>query len=244
MSARSKYQGAAEIFNYNRGFYVSTLAAAIAGFGFSFLLPPPLRTFLAVGLTVAVLWIGVSLAVSHWVYDRSPLYSLRWMELKPDQWVNIHAGLDQMSVLLANKLPGSHHHVFDVFDKAEMTEASIERARKVSRTPASVAAHWWELPAETASLDAVFLLFAAHEFRRPEARHTFFREVARILRPDGRVILVEHLRDVWNLLAFGPGFFHFQSHATWQNAFREAGLVIARERTLTPFVRVFELRPQ
>ena len=246
MAVRSKYQGVAEIIDYNRGFYLATLAAALAGFGLSFLLPLPLRTVVILSLAAAVLWMGMSLLVSHWVYDRSSLYSLTWLHLNPPDWVNIHAGLDQTTALLAAKLPASRYRVFDVFDPAQMTEPSIERARKVSgrvsQTRPAEPARWSHLPAASASIDAVFLLFAAHEFRQVEARHTFFREVARLLRSGGRVVLVEHLRDLWNLLAYGPGCLHFQPRSAWETAFEDAGLVIHEERRLTPFVHIFELR--
>jgi SAM-dependent methyltransferase len=88
--------------------------------------------------------------------------------------------------------------------------------------------------------DTIFLLFMAHEFRHAEARLLFFREIARVLAPYGRVVIVEHLRDLANFLAFGPGFFHFQSRQTWLSTLHAAGLKIVCESKITPFIRVFE----
>jgi hypothetical protein len=69
-----------------------------------------------------------------------------------------------------------------------------------------------------------------------------FRETARVLRQEGCVVLVEHLRDWKNFLAFGPGFLHFHSRQDWLRTIRDAGLVVEQESPLTPFVECFVLR--
>lgn len=56
------------------------------------------------------------------------------------------------------------------------------------------------------------------------------------------VVLVEHLRDWKNFIAFGPGFVHFHSRRSWLRTIREAGLLIERESAVTPFVECFVLR--
>jgi hypothetical protein len=62
-----------------------------------------------------------------------------------------------------------------------------------------------------------------------------------VLTPGGAIMMVEHLRDWPNLLAYGPGFLHFQSRRTWDAAFRAARLVLRSHCTVTPFVHAFEL---
>jgi hypothetical protein len=63
-----------------------------------------------------------------------------------------------------------------------------------------------------------------------------------VLRKDGCIVLVEHLRDWKNFLAFGPGFFHFHSRRDWLRTIRDAGLVVEQESPVTPFVECFVLR--
>ncbi len=87
--------------------------------------------------------------------------------------------------------------------------------------------------------DTLFLLFTAHEIREPARRVVFLREASRTLAAPGQILLVEHLRDWKNFVAFGPGFFHFYSRREWLRAAREAGLTVEREFPATPFVKCF-----
>lgn len=98
------------------------------------------------------------------------------------------------------------------------------------------------LPVSDHDQDAVFLLFAAHEVRDAEHRTQLLREAARVLRKRGYVVIVEHLRDWKNFMAFGPGFLHFHSKRNWLRSIRAAGLFVEKETQVTPFVRCFLLR--
>jgi hypothetical protein len=53
---------------------------------------------------------------------------------------------------------------------------------------------------------------------------------------------MEHARDSWNFLAFGPGFLHFFPQRAWRQAARQAGLEVRTEFAMTPFVHVFVMR--
>src|SRR5262249_33714074 len=150
------------------------------------------------------------------------------------RWVSIHAGLDEIGRSLS--LPGEGR-TLDIFDPREMTEPSIRHARSLAEAH-SQPADWRALPLPDASQDSVFLIFAAHELRRHEARVQLFREAARILRGGGEIVLAEHLRDWRNFLAFGPGFMHFFSERTWLRAAAHAGLEVSRRSTITPFVHI------
>jgi len=69
-----------------------------------------------------------------------------------------------------------------------------------------------------------------------------FLEIARVLIPGGELVVMEHSRDWWNLLAFGPGFLHFFSQRAWRRTAYKAGFGVQAELSMTPFVHVYVLR--
>jgi SAM-dependent methyltransferase len=238
-----------QILRYNLPMYLAALAGCLAvALAIALLpLPRPLAALAALGAAMGLLWSVSSLLASHYIYDRSPLSAWSWLSgllpAPPRRWASLHAGLDETFGELERLFPNGGT-TLDVYDPREMTEPSIERARRLAPTravvPATVA-DFRSLPFEDSSLDAVFLIFAAHELRRPESRLLFFREIARSLAPGGRVVLVEHLRDARNFLVFGPGFVHFLARREWLRLARESGLAVRQESRITPFVAVLVL---
>jgi SAM-dependent methyltransferase len=245
--ARKPYQGVVQIFQFNRRSYFLSGIGVVAAMLVLPFLPPLGRAALLLGVAPAIFWMASSLLVSHYVYDRFPLYDLNWIScnlaLTPKRWVNIHCGLDETSGLLTAIFPESVGQVVDIYDPRIMTETSIQIARQFQH-PAqiNVMGRYDALPLSDGSIDAAFLLFAAHELRNHDQRLRLFQEVARILVPGGDLILMEHSRDGWNFLAFGPGFLHFFSRREWRRAALDAGLAPQAEFSRTPFVRVYQLR--
>jgi SAM-dependent methyltransferase len=245
--ARKPYQGLVQIWQFNRRSYFGAamgVGAAMLALPF---LHPIWRVALLLAAAPAVFWQASSLIVSHYVYDHFPLYDLNWISRilprAPRRWINIHCGFDETSGLLAAIFPEAASQVVDIYDPQVMTEASIRLARRLRHCAVpSVAAHYDALPFSTGSFDAAFSIFAAHELRRHDQRVRLFREIARILPPGGDLILMEHSRDLWNFVAFGPGFLHFFSQRAWRKAAFEAGLSLRTEFSMTPFVHVYNLR--
>jgi hypothetical protein len=134
--SRRPYQGVIQILQFNWRSYVVTAAAiGVALLALPFLHSPG-RTVLLLGTAPALFWLTSSLLVSHYVYDRSPLYDLNWvcsvLSRTPRRWINIHCGLDETSVILAAIFPDAASQVVDIFDPLVMTETSIRAARRVT----------------------------------------------------------------------------------------------------------------
>ncbi|MDA0578433.1 MAG: methyltransferase domain-containing protein [Verrucomicrobia bacterium] len=246
--SRAPFAGVAQILRFNWPWY----AVAIAGNGVvAFLLttrplPRPITLVICVALAFANFWLLASLFVSHYVYDRSGIARASWLETTttaPARVATIHAGHDEASNALQRQFPAAQLFVYSVFDALRTRTPSIARAQaRAGQDPRMTAIPLQSIPLDDAQLDLACLVFAAHEIRLTDDRVALFSELRRVLNPDGRVVIVEHLRDSWNALAFGPGAFHFLARATWLHTFAAAGLHLADQRRITPFVTVFTLR--
>lgn len=195
-------------------------------------------------LVLADLWLLLSLLVSHAIYDRSDVARGEWLGSLPNGTVAVfHFGQDEASTLVAARLPHATLRTFDLYQPRQTGTPSLRRARALAHAArASEVAAIDRVPLADGSVDLAVLAFAAHELRDHGARVVLFRELARTLASDGRMLVLEHLRDGWNLLAYGPGVFHFLSRRTWLRCFTAAGLLVAQEDRVTPWVRRFDLR--
>jgi SAM-dependent methyltransferase len=242
------FQGVTQILIFNWPFYATALlldSAALVMLA-RLALPPCLQFGFILVIAVVTYFFIASLAVSHYVYDRSPLYRWTWLAAilpyTPRSFANIHAGLDQTSPALQQLFPEARCRIFDIHTATQMSEPSIERARRIATpNPAAEAADFAALPLADGECDSIFVIFAAHELRSHEARVALFRELHRSIQPGGCVVLVEHLRDWKNFLAYGPGAFHFFSRREWLAVASEAGFEMNTERPVTPFVACFAL---
>jgi len=232
--------GAVRIFLYNWPTYAATLAGAVALVLVASRISPLARDAAVLAGSGAVLWAALSLVVSFYVYDQSPLSLGSWVPaLLPERcesWATIHAGLDA-EIDLDAVMPGLCVGRLDIFDPKIMTAPSIGRARH--QTPAEKPAtrcHPTALALGDGACDAVIVAFTAHEIRDRDARERFFDEVRRALRTGGRMLLVEHVRDLANFAAFGPGYLHFVARAEWLRLAARAGLAQRSEARITPWV--------
>jgi SAM-dependent methyltransferase len=240
---RTPYQGVWNILRFNWHFYVLALVAVLTLYMFATSLDHPLLHMGLVLLAGLVVFTTlVSLAVSHYIYDRSGLYELHWADGTKGVMVNIHAGFDETSALLRARFNPRQLIALDFYDPKKHTEVSIRRARKAyAPFPGTRAVRTDALPLADASADRVFVILAAHEVRDEAERIACFQELRRVIGARGRVVVLEHLRDVPNFLAYTIGFFHFHSRATWMRTFERSGLQVSSETKVTPFLSCFNL---
>lgn len=242
---RRKFQGVLNILSFNRHFYIVgliVLALIIVShllFNWSNLLYWIIIFSFIYGLIMPLI-------ISAYVYDFSGYYNLDWLkkfnieDSNDKSILNINAGFDETSFIIKNIFPKSNLKVFDFYNAKQHTEPAIIRARKVSLVyPNTEQIKSNLIPLKDKSVDTIFLLSAAHEIRLNEEKIQFLKECYRVCKKDGKVIMVEHLRDFPNFLAFSIGFTHFFSKRVWRKAFQKAGFSSFNETKFTPFMSIF-----
>jgi SAM-dependent methyltransferase len=246
MKSRGRWQGMWTIVSFNWPFYLVALIVVILSLG-TFISHSEILLRILSGLTLAgaLYFLVGSLGVSHQVYDRSDLYRWQWLARAMEgagrsQMVFCHSGFDESSQEVFERLNPDRWIVLDHYDAAQMTEASIQRARrKFPPTRATLPAPFEQWPVETHSTDVVLGILAIHELRSENERIAWFAEARRCLASGGRLVLVEHIRDLANFLAFGPGFLHFHSTSSWRRCWEHADFILKEEFKITPWVSVF-----
>ncbi|RAJ93185.1 methyltransferase family protein [Larkinella arboricola] len=243
---RKPFQGVVNILRFNWHLYAWAGGLVILLWLVSPLLTSPYRVWFPLIAWLIVLGTLTSLLVSFYVYDRSNLYRFSWLnavfDTPPSTLLTFHAGFDETSALLQQRFPQAHLQAFDFYDPQRHTEVSIQRARKVYAAYANTQSiQTSQVPLPDGVADGIFLVLAAHEIRHPAERIHFFGELRRVLKPAGKLIVVEHLRNPLNFLAYNIGFFHFLSESVWRTTFRKAALRLSRRSNIAHFITVFVL---
>src|SRR5450432_510156 len=112
----TSFAGVARILHFNWPWYAAALVATLLAAAVLLVAGPGGRwmTVVVSALALGDAWLALSLAVSHWVYDRSPIAHGGWLDLveAAATVVIIHAGHDEASSHVARRLPGAVRSVF------------------------------------------------------------------------------------------------------------------------------------
>ena len=245
--ARKPFQGVTNIVRFNRHFYflfiiLSGVLVLITQF-----VSANFALVVFIGLVLMALGTVLSLVASWYIYDFSDLYKLNWLDAVQipvgAQIANINAGFDETSILLANKFPQAHIAAYDFYNPIQHTEIAITRARKAYPPyPGTTIINTAAVSFAANSFDVIFGILTTHEIRDSAERIQFFSALKSSLKPGGKIIVVEHQRNIANFIVYNIGFFHFFSKHEWQKTFAGSGLTIENEFMITPFTRAFILQ--
>jgi SAM-dependent methyltransferase len=243
---RKRFQGLRNVVRFNWPYYAGTLAALIV-FGSLALFSAGIERRIAVlFVVISVLAPLISIIVTAYVYDLSGFYELEWLNhlSVPDgaKILNINAGFNETSELITNRFPSTELIACDFYDPNRHTEASIARARRAYPPfKGTMSINTGRLPFDTGSMDVALAILSVHEIRDRVEREAFLSELFRTLNSNGELVVVEHLRDTANTIAYTFGAWHFHSRSEWLSNFQHAGFKLTEERKLTPFVSAFFL---
>lgn len=243
---RGRFQGVINIVRFNAPTYVA--AAAVVAVGAAAAIVGGLVGHDAIGLVGAsaavaaiVLSVG-SLLGSYLAYDASDLYCWACLDdvvgADVKHIAHVHTGLDESTDALRARFHNADVVVYDASDCSAQPEPSIARARRiVPLHPDTVTVGLGPLPAT--GIDLILLPMAAHEVRDEDARARWLQTLSSSLAPGGKMVLIEHLRDIENAVAFHVGVLHFLSARSWHRTFARAGLTVVDERVVAPLLRRF-----
>ncbi len=243
---RGPFQGLKNVIRFNWHYYIIGAVLIMVALFLQGNFDKPIADVITIIAYLLLFIMILSLLATYYIYDLSGFYSLSWLDdmllQEGNKIVNINAGFDETSELLTRKFPSAHLTVYDFYDPALHTEISIKRARRSYPSfQGTIKIHTDRIPLQDSSSNGIFIILSAHEIRNETERISFFRELRRVLRQGGFILVTEHTRNLANFLAYNIGFFHFYSANTWRNDFRKAGLTIVKEKNLTPFIKTFIL---
>ncbi len=243
---RTPYQGVTNIIRFNPGMFIAAGVIIVAGIVALTLTGSWLQLIIAAALAAVITSLTISLLASHWIYDKSEIYSLPSLKnsnpATHENWLTINAGFDEITPTLKTQFPDINLRILDFYDPEKHTEASIGRARSAyppnPKTETITSDH---IPAEDKSTEKIIAFFSLHEIRNHQERVNTFKELHRTLTENGELHLTEHLRDLQNLLAYNLGALHFHTRNAWQKTFDESNFAIKSEIKTTPFITTFVL---
>ncbi len=243
---RSPYQGVTNIIRFNPSMFIAAAILIFVGAIACCLTSGVIQIFVVFALAASILSLSFSLIISHWIYDRSDIYTLPSLKNSShiDQalWLSITAGFDEITPTIKVEFPNISLRILDFYDPSKHTEPSIARARNTYPPhPETETISSNRIPASDQSVDKIIAFFSLHEIRNHRERIMTFKELHRTLSDDGELHLTEHLRDIPNFIAYSLGTLHFFTKNTWLKTFEESNFCIKAELKTTPFITTFIL---
>ncbi len=154
-----------------------------------------------------------------------------------EQVLDVGCGLGSTSVAVAKRLKDGRVTGVDLWNQMEIPGNSARRAAqnaaiegvadRVTFCPEAI--NVLDLPFPDASFDLVTAASVLNNLSGDEHKARALAEIARVLRPGGRFLLLEPLRDLPSFLLFTPlGFWQLSHKEKWEELLRDAGFVQPR----------------
>lgn len=153
-----------------------------------------------------------------------------------DRLAAVDLGERRTALALASRLTSGKLFVLEVYHPQRTPGKPLVRLRQDAPAQTSdPRLEWYDcsislLPLPDNSVTAVFLPEILSHFEQRGDRTLLLREVHRILRAEGRLLLAERSRTRANLLAFGPFTLRLETDAYWRDLLIQTGFTIRKMR--------------
>ena len=188
-------------------------------------------------LMLAALWTANRLFVADSEQVNDLLFAMSQARAT-DHLANIDFGLRLQAMLLSRKLTTGRITVIDVYNPQQTTDSGLARARRQAPSAKKDPRLTWYdgqfnlLPLPDSSVEAVFMFQILSEFSQEGDRQALLREVRRILKPNGRLLLAEKTASWLNWLLAGTSTASLQPGEYWRDLLTEAGFDILRQEEI------------
>ncbi|MCL4871214.1 MAG: methyltransferase domain-containing protein [Anaerolineae bacterium] len=184
-------------------------------------------------------------AASLWVaYQKNEtaatLILLTWAQLQPtDSFAHIDLGRRSVGERLARYLTTGKLTVIDVYNPQLTPGAALARARSIAGPMllsdprlTCLEGSIDLLPLPDKSMLVVTMIYTLPEFWQQGDQEQLLQEIYRILKPGGRLILLEQARQPANIMMLGPLVWHWPAAAHWQHLLQKTGFTIRKQEMI------------
>lgn len=188
-------------------------------------------------LMLAALWTANKLFDTDSQQVGDLLYAMS--QAKPtDRLAAIDLGLRQQAILLSSRLTTGRVTVIDVYNPRLTPNPALARARRQAPpTRQDPRLDWYDgqfnlLPLPDSSVEAVFMFQVLSEFSQHGDRLALLREVRRILKPSGRLLVSEQTASWLNWLLVTSNAATLQHVSYWRGLLADAQMDVIRQEEI------------
>ena len=201
-------------------------------------------------LLLVAFYLGASIWAAHLQHDGAVHDILiELARIRPeDRFVHVDVGLRATAIGMGRQLTTGHMTVVDIYNPQLMPSGAIARGRALAPRPGPDSRVTWRegsitlLPLPDSSARVVTMDFTLGALWQDGDRRQLLAEVNRILRPGGRLVIVEKVRGYTNWLVWGPLALRLLPDEYWRGLLTGAGLEVRQEmeqfRGMVRFFRV------
>ena len=157
-------------------------------------------------------------------------------------FIYIGLGLRYQPVSLSRRLTTGKITIIDVYNPQWTTNRSLVRWRaQMPHPPNDPRVTWLDsnihlLPVPDATVDTVMICQILSEFWQKGDRITLLKEIHRILKPNGQLLIAEQVRTQTNWLTLGPAAVQLSPTTYWIQLLKESGFMVQKQQLIQGLV--------